>query len=219
MAAKERHLRTVVEKEAYLWGDNVAVAYHQKAANDMDRQWKIFIEPIIEKYPIDYANVIDFAAGFGRNAARLLRNGSGHVTAVDVNADCIRAIESAFPPEKVTAILNNGFDLDGLEDNCYTFLYTFDAMVHFDLEIVASYVPEFYRVLKPGAYAFIHHSNFSDKPGNDFTRNGPHWRNFMSADVFRHIAMHSGFVVEEQALMSWGAAENVDCRTILRKPT
>jgi hypothetical protein len=41
------------------------------------------------------------------------------------------------------------------------------------LEIVMSYIPEFARVLRPGAYAFVHHSNYTANPGGDFRQN-PH---------------------------------------------
>jgi hypothetical protein len=103
----------------------------------------------------------------------------------------------------------------GLDTSAFTFLYTFDAMVHFDLEIVISYIPEFARVLKPGAYAFVHHSNYTANPGGDFRQN-PHWRNFMSAAIFKHIAVRSGFDVIRQETFNWGERD-IDCITVLQR--
>lgn len=72
-------------------------------------------------------------------------------------------------------MLNDGTGLVGLDTSAFTFVYTFDSMVHFDLEIVMSYIPEFARVLKPAAHAFVHHSNYTANPGGDFRQN-PHWK-------------------------------------------
>jgi ubiquinone/menaquinone biosynthesis C-methylase UbiE len=88
-------------------------------------------------------------------------------------------------------------------------------MVHFDIEIVLSYIAEFARVLKPGGTAFIHHSNFTGRPGSSFKDN-PHWRNFMSATIFKHSAIRNGFEVLEQKLLNW-AGEDIDCLTVMRR--
>jgi hypothetical protein len=107
--------------------------------------------------------------------------------------------------------------LASLETAAFTFLYTFDAMVHFDLEIVLSYITEFSRVLEDGAYAFVHHSNYTANPGGDF-RDNPHWRNFMSAGIFKHVAVRSGFTVVQQRIFSWGEPDN-DCISVLCRNT
>lgn len=208
-------LLDTVKTDAFHWGAATADSYHGKAASHMEAQWNVLIGPILAKYPINYRRTIDFAAGYGRNTQKLLEAGAEHVTMVDVNPECISQLELRFPRDRTTAILNNGFDLSGLDTSAFTFLYTFDAMVHFDLEIVLSYVDEFARVLEPKSYAFIHHSNYTSNPGGDFRQN-PHWRNFMSADIFKHVALRSGFSVDQQTIFSWGEPDN-DCITVLRR--
>jgi ubiquinone/menaquinone biosynthesis C-methylase UbiE len=209
------HLRKTVEAESFHWGAATAESYHGTAATHMDAQWQTLINPILAQYPIDYDKTIDFAAGYGRNTRKLLEVGAGHVTMVDVNPDCVAQLKTHFPRERTTAVLNSGSDLAVLDTSAFTFLYTFDAMVHFDLEIILCYIHEFARVLKPGAYAFVHHSNYAANPGADF-RDNPHWRNFMRADIFRHVALRSGFAVLQQNIFSWGEPDN-DCITILRR--
>jgi ubiquinone/menaquinone biosynthesis C-methylase UbiE len=215
MGNSSDRLRETVKAEAFHWGAEVAVAYHGRAAFDMDGQWKTLIEPILAQFPIDYNRTIDFAAGYGRNTRKLLEAGAEHVTMVDVNPECIAHLEKHFPHDRTAALLNDGMGLSALETAAFTFLYTFDAMVHFDLEIIIAYITEFSRVLTPGAYAFVHHSNYTANPGGDFRQN-PHWRNFMSAGIFKHIAMRSGFDVIQQKMFSWGELP-IDCITVLRR--
>lgn len=214
-AALGQRLDRVIHEEAFLWGSAVSAEYHGIAASHMDAQWDMIIAPVMARHPLDLARSIDFAAGFGRNTRKLLEAGAAHVTMVDVNPDCIAHLEANFAGPKATALLNGGTDLSALPSGAFTFLYTFDAMVHFDLEIVAAYLPEFARVLKPGGFALIHHSNYTDNPGADFRQN-PHWRNFMSAAIFKHLAMRSGFTVEEQMPFDWGGLP-LDCITVLRR--
>jgi ubiquinone/menaquinone biosynthesis C-methylase UbiE len=208
-------LRETVQAEAFHWGAETAVSYHGVAASHMDQQWKTLIEPVLAHYPIDYSRTIDFAAGYGRNTRKLLEAGAAHVTMVDVNPECVAHLETHFPRDRTSAVLNDGAGLAGLDTSAFTFLYTFDAMVHFDLEIVISYIPEFARVLKLGAHAFVHHSNDAANPGGDFRQN-PHWRNFMSAAIFKHIAVRSGFDVIRQETFSWGEPD-IDCITVLQR--
>jgi hypothetical protein len=208
-------LRETVQAEAFHWGAETAVSYHGAAASHMDLQWETLIEPILALYPIDYSRTIDFAAGYGRNTRKLLEAGATHVTMVDVNPECVAHLETHFPGDRTSAVLNDGAGLAGLDTSAFTFLYTFDAMVHFDLEIVISYIPEFARVLKLGAHAFVHHSNYAANPGGDFRQN-PHWRNFMSAAILKHIAVRSGFDVIQQETFSWGEPD-IDCITVLRR--
>jgi SAM-dependent methyltransferase len=210
----DRLLETV-QAEAFHWGAETTESYHGAAASHMDQQWKTLIGPILAHYPIDYSRTIDFAAGYGRNTRKLLEAGAGHVTMVDVNPECVAHLETNFPRDRTSVVLNDGAGLVSLDTSAFTFLYTFDSMVHFDLEIVISYIPEFARVLKPGAHAFVHHSNYSANPGGDFRQN-PHWRNFMSAAIFKHIAVRSGFDVIQQETFSWGEPD-IDCITVLHR--
>jgi ubiquinone/menaquinone biosynthesis C-methylase UbiE len=205
----------VVEREAHHWGAAVSDEYHGVAASQMNDQWRTILAQFFARHPFDLTRAIDFAAGYGRNTHKLLEAGAGHVTMVDVNPDCIGHLEGHLPRDRTSAILNSGTDLSVLPDEEFTFLYTYDAMVHFDLEIVAAYLPEFARVLRAGAYALVHHSNYTGNPGGDFRRN-PHWRNFMSAPIFKHLAVRAGFDVIQQEVFAWGEPD-IDCITILRR--
>lgn len=210
-----QRLEARVATEAYEWGDNVADAYHGLAAQHMDVQWAAFIQPFLDTYKFNLERVADFAAGFGRNTRKLLAAGAQHVTMIDVNPDCVRHLESAFRGTPTRIIMNNGRDLSDIPDDAFSFIYSFDAVVHFDMEVVISYIYEMHRTVQRGGHVLIHHSNYSSAPGRDFRQN-PHFRNFMSAEIFSHVAQKAGFAVVEQRLMAWELPD-LDCITLLQR--
>jgi ubiquinone/menaquinone biosynthesis C-methylase UbiE len=207
--------KAMVETEALLWGDDVGDKYHAAAEGSMNPQWANIIWPILAGHGADLARSIDFACGRGRNTRKLLESGAGEVTLVDVQPDNTTYCEQRFRGQPIKSVVNNGLDLAGIDSDSHTLVYSWDAMVHFDPLIVGGYLPEFARVLKPGGTCFIHHSNYSAAPGGDF-RHNPHWRNYMTADLFKHFAVHSGFEVLEQKLLDWVESKNIDCITVLR---
>lgn len=73
MTKRSDRLHKTVKAEAFLWGADTAISYHDRAASHMDGQWKALIEPLLAQYPIDYDRTIDFAAGYGRNSRKLRR--------------------------------------------------------------------------------------------------------------------------------------------------
>ena len=91
-------------------------------------------------------------------------------------------------------------------------------MVHFDRQVILSYLADAHRVLIPGGRALFHHSNYSLNPDSPFSEN-PHARAYMSAQLFEEYANKSGLTVLEQKIIGWGGIENLDCITLLEKPT
>lgn len=89
-------------------------------------------------------------------------------------------------------------------------------MVHFEYDAVMSYLEDAYRILIPGGRALFHHSNYDKSPGTKETAN-PHWRNFMSKNLFSHIAVRAGFKILEQFLIDWDEMRNLDCISLIEK--
>jgi len=211
-------LHKVVADEAMLWGDAVAEPYHALAASHMDSQWAGLIAPALDGIDVDLTRSADFACGRGRNTLKLLDEGAKHVTMIDVNAENVAFCTRQFAGnDRITVTQNDGLDLRVIPSSAFTYLHSFDAMVHFDVEIALGYLREFHRVMRAGAVALIHHSNYSERPGVDF-RTNPHFRNYMTADLFRHVATRRGFEVLRQRIFSWADLVDGDCITVLRKP-
>ena len=54
--------------------------------------------------------------------------------------------------------------LADIPDGEATFVYSFDAMVYFDSDVVRAYLAEFRRVLAPSGTGFCHYSNYTGNP-------------------------------------------------------
>jgi ubiquinone/menaquinone biosynthesis C-methylase UbiE len=204
----------IAKKEGFFWGDDVSVAYFDAAENVMDRDWAEIIGPFMGD--IQYETVLDLASGHGRNALRLARKAS-LVYCVDINPENIEFLHNRFAStSKFIIIQNDGSSLPFIANNDIDLFYCYDALVHFDLEIVQSYVKEAYRVIRTGGHAFIHCSNYTGNPGGNFQDN-PHWRNFMSCEIFTHLARKAGFTVQRADKLAWGGIPDLDCIFLLRK--
>jgi SAM-dependent methyltransferase len=211
----ESRVHAVARSEGFLWGNAVGDTYFSRAERDVDRVWDAHIWPVIG--PLSYDTALDIAAGRGRNSAKLATR-TKKVICVDINPENVSFLQERFRDDhRFDVVLNDGVTLDDVESNTVDLAYSFDAMVHFDLEIVISYINECFRVLRPGMHAFIHHSNYSSEPGNDFRKN-PHWRNFMSLPLFRHIAIRAGFGILLSESLPWGSIADLDGIALLRKP-
>lgn len=189
--------------------------YHIQAETAMDYQWNTLIWPLLKE--CDFRVVVDLAAGYGRNSVKLLEHADALII-VDINQACIEYCRGRFADDSRVRFLHTaGASLDGIADASVTLVYSFDAMVHFDSDVVRAYLREFERVLQPGGACFCHHSNYVGRPGGG-VQGGPHSRNFMSAELFAHYSIKEGLQVREQHVIDWGEYEGLDCFSILTKP-
>jgi SAM-dependent methyltransferase len=203
---------------AKLSGDpfkDVDLEYFEVAENSMEPLWNELIWPMVKH--LDFTCVVDLAAGHGRNSA-ILRRYAKNLIIADINQECIDVCKQRFQGDKnITYLKNDGASLRGIEDNRLTLVYSFDSMVHFDSDVIRNYLEEFHRVLVAGGSCFCHHSNYTGNPGGAF-QESPHWRNFMSKELFAHYSKKAGLQVIEQKVIDWGGTPDLDCLSVLRKP-
>lgn len=195
------------------------VGYFEAAEPYMDAQWDSLIWPMIQG--LDLSCVVDFAAGYGRNSVKL-REVADHIIIVDINQECIDACRERFAgDDRFEYVRNDGATLTGIADESVSLFYSFDAMVHFEPEVVRAYMPEIYRVLQPGGHGFCHHSNYTGNPGGNFLES-PHFRNYMSKEIFASYCEEAGLEVVQAQVMGWGEGDNyqpdLDCLTLFRRP-
>lgn len=217
----KRNLAKLKEKTAAVVQRWVDTPYYDAVENNARSQWDNLILPFMDGFDIDYSNTMELSVGHGRMTAIMLEV-SNHVIGVDVlgeNLDFCRERFGDMP--NLTLIENDGVTLEAIADDSVSFVFCFDSMIHFDSDVVRSYLAEFRRILKPGGLGFLHHSNLSRNPGGDFQRN-PHARNFMSEALFRHYAAKEGLEVPKTQIINWGRGEkfveNLDCLSMISRP-
>ena len=208
-----RDLERLVKDEGFHFGDNATEWYFEPSEATMDIQWE-HVQSFLGRHPIDYATTMELSCGHGRNSERLAKL-SANIVLVDVIPENILFCQNRFPDKPWRFVINNGFDLREISSKSITFLYCFEAAVHFDLEIIVSYMKEFRRVMTLGAFGFVHHSNVTTHPGKDY-RTIPHGRNFMSKEIFAHLCVHNGLEIVDQHVFDQGGPE-ADCFSLFRK--
>ena len=135
--------------------------YFVAAEPYMQGHWEGVIYPLIRD--ADFTSVLELAPGHGRNTVHLARL-AGEIHLVDVTQSCLDACHARLGDRqgecRVYYHRNDGLTLPFIPDATITFIYSWDAAVHFDKEVLRSYIREFARVLAPGGTGFVHHSNY-----------------------------------------------------------
>lgn len=165
---------------------------------------------------LDLDNIIELAVGRGRHV-RMYESKANHIILVDILQKNIDFCKERFKDNrKIGYYCNNGYNLSKLNSNEYSALFTYDAMVHFEMMDIFQYLKDIHRVLRKGGMALFHHSNNTSSYENSFsTATGG--RSYMSKDLFAYLAHRAGFEVVEQHLIDWGVKE-LDCVTLVKKP-
>jgi SAM-dependent methyltransferase len=198
-----------------IWRDS---PYYDMAEPYMEGSWADQIWPYIEG--CDFSSVVDLAAGHGRNSAMLLPLCES-LWIVDIHQENLDFCRERFGRDpRITYVLGDGMTLEELPSDGISLVYCFDAMVHFDSDTIRSYLAEFRRVLRPGGRGFCHHSNHTGNPGGDWLAN-PHWRNFMSRELFAHYAHKEGLRMLRSDPVDWGEGpnrvSNLDCFSLFER--
>jgi SAM-dependent methyltransferase len=220
MGSKEPHDFAMLPVEAFRGS---ASAYYDDAERYIEDQWKSLIWPEIQHF--NFEVTLDFAAGHGRNSAKLEKLAK-RLYAVDANPDAVQFLRRRFEgrgqtPCAVSVIQNNGVDLNEVPNGVITALYSFDSMVHFEKRLIEAYMPEFHRVMAAGAFGFIHHSNFGRVSGDPDFRNHPAWRANVDKDFFAQCCFRHRLLAVRQVTIHWGgeaAIQDLDCISIVYKP-
>jgi SAM-dependent methyltransferase len=199
-----------------------ANAYYDMAEQALDRFWhsKSKFRQLFDR--LNKNTVVELACGRGRHTAYILndlnlRNEIERIYLLDVNDENISFCKNRFDANILTDIqTNDGLDFRPIESTSVTSIFCYDAMVHFEYDAVQSYVKDAHRILIPDGQALFHHSNYDRSPGT-YNSSNPHGRNFMSKNLFAHIAIRAGFEIREQLLIDWDDFRNLDCISLIQK--
>jgi ubiquinone/menaquinone biosynthesis C-methylase UbiE len=200
--------------------DWVSSVYYDDAEKWLDVFWNndtVFYKDFCQ---LDCANIVELACGHGRHVQKYQEK-SKTITLVDMNQENIDFCKKRYSDnDKIKYMVNSGNNFKGIDSNSQTAVFTYDAMVHFELLDILEYLKESNRILIDGGKILFHHSNAAFSPEFSYHQK-PHWRNFMSADIFAYLALRTGFIVLQQDIFSWGSGRNfakdIDCLSLCQK--
>jgi SAM-dependent methyltransferase len=188
------------EEWSHVWGGSEA-------------QWFGSLYPRLHRR-LPTGSILEIAPGYGRWTKFLIGACRSYV-GVDLSAECIRACESAFSGSAHARFMkNDGLSLHAVQCR-FDLIFSFDSLVHAELNVLESYIPQMLERLEESGVAFIHHSNFYV---NTDHRTNPHCRaTSVSAEkVAGLVAVHGGRVLLQE-LLNWGRSDPCDCITVFAR--
>jgi ubiquinone/menaquinone biosynthesis C-methylase UbiE len=179
--------------------------------------------------------VVEIAPGRGR-WTRFLLPLAERLHLVDQSPECIEHCRKRFADAaSLSFAVNDGRTLVGVADASVDFLFTYDSLVHAEFDVMKDYLAEFRRTLRPGGFAFVHHSNLHQHvryfgPLSVLPRytalarlglvDNRHWRAMsVSAERIRAAAEAAGLHVWSQEVTTWvGSRHDIDCMSVFCLP-
>lgn len=180
-----------------------------------EAQWFGSLYPRIHRF-LPAGNLLEIAPGFGRWTRYLLQYTSGKYDGVDLSVECTAHCQRLFKDAPNTTFsVNDGKSLSAFDDDTYDLVFSFDSLVHAELDVHEQYVPQILAKLKDDGVAFIHHSNWGS---SNETNPNTHCRGeSVSAEAYADIVTQSGGQVILQECLNWGTVAQIDAFTLFGK--
>jgi ubiquinone/menaquinone biosynthesis C-methylase UbiE len=169
-------------------------------------------------FPFLHGSILEIAPGYGRWTQFLALDCSSLI-GVDLSEGCVRECRKRFAGDsRLSFETNDGRTIPMINDESVDFAFSFDSLVHAEADVIASYVKELARVLKPGGVAFIHHSNVADVRRSIWDKlkrrwtglpvlTSQHWRaTSMSANRMLEFVAGVGMSCIQQEIVPWGSS-------------
>jgi len=141
------------------------------------------------------ANITEIAPGFGR-ITQFLAIVAGRLSVVDMNPICIQKTKEKLGAHVASYGVGDGKTLVGVQDLSQDLVFSFDSFVHMHKNVINEYVKEMQRVLVPGGYGWIHHSNLMG--GSELSFNNVAGRSNMTPEEMKDMVEAQGFKVISQ---------------------
>jgi len=205
--------------------------------NGSESQWFFSIYPRIHAF-LPAQNVVEIAPGYGRWTAYLLPH-CGKYSGFDLATKCVDACRERFKSAKNARFdVTDGVSLPGIKDKSVDFLFSFDSLIHVEIDILEGYIKEMNRTLSADGVAFIHHSNANkwreifaatDKMMTEITGPIPNEVRVhlmksnlcglsVSAELFAEACLQNGLRCRSQEIIDWNNPLPQNClSTICRQ--
>src|ERR1700685_1918967 len=113
---------------------------------DAETQWHATILPRIRRF-LPAQRVLEIAPGYGRWSSFLIDSADEYI-GVDLNAECVVACRARFAAANhATFMVNDGKSLAAVADDSVNFAFSFDSLVHVEIDVIETYLQELSRKL------------------------------------------------------------------------
>jgi len=180
-------------------------------------QWLGSILPRIRAF-LPAGSALEIGCGYGR-WSRQLRPWCRELVLVDLTPVCVEACRELFRGDPaVRAEVTGGRSLSGVADGTVDFAFSFDSLVHAELDVLAGYAGELARTLAPAGVAFLHHSNFGAVLAAHPGTQNRHWRGeSASAEAFAECCRSAGLECPVQEVVDWGGVDACDVFSVVTR--
>lgn len=189
--------------------------------------WWFVIYPRIHRY-LPAGSIIEIAPGGGRWTQFLSAQCQSYV-GVDLSTRCVERCKARFASDThMKFYVNDGLSLAVVPDGSIDFVFSFEALVHVEKDVIEAYLNQLARKLKPDGVGIIHHSNLGAYPGRlkilEYQRRLPSairrivtagkveyllrlhtgwWATSMTGALFRKYCEQAGLKCISQELINW----------------
>lgn len=176
-----------------------------------EAQWFGSLLPRLHRF-LPAKHILEIAPGCGR-WTKFLLPWCGLYLGIDLSAQCIATCVQTFSDAKYAKfIVNDGLSLADAHDRYFDLVFSFDSLVHAEIDVIRSYITQVIKKLSPSGVAFIHHSNLLAFGG---TLGTPHFRaQSVSAAVVADLVEKDGGKILIQEVINWGGQHTHDCLTL-----
>jgi ubiquinone/menaquinone biosynthesis C-methylase UbiE len=198
-------------------------------------QWYGTILPRIHRF-LPAQTVLEIGPGFGR-WTQFIKGFCENLILVDISEKCIQACKERFASHPhIQYYVNDGKSLDFISEQSIDFVFSFDALVHAEADVMEVYINQLARKLKKDGIGFIHHSNVGEyrlyysliskipKGKRYLERLGlldpicTSWRaSNMTSGKFCEYAEKSGLQCITQEIINWNTRRLIDCITVFTR--
>jgi len=179
-----------------------------------EAQWFGSLFPRLHRF-LPANRILEIAPGFGRWTHYLLPT-CRELLGIDVSSDCVAACRERFRAARHASFSqNDGLSLTDAKDGSFDLVFSFDSLVHADIDVMASYVPQILQKLTDQGVAFVHHSNLLQFNGSIGT---PHGRApSVSARKIADLVKRNRGKILVQEMINWGGEDMHDCLTLFAR--
>ncbi len=176
-------------------------------------QWYGAIYPRIARW-LPARRTLEIAPGHGRWTQFLLAH-TGEYYGVDISPRAIERCRQRFSAfTRAHFVLNDGRSLAAAPDASVDFAFSYDSMVHLEMDVMDAYCAQIVRKLTADGVAFIHHSNALGGIDDD-NPNAEGRGKTVSAETVRLAIEAAGGRTLVQEEINWNSRARIDCMTTL----